>query len=186
MRATRRALAADERVRRSHDLCRHVDRSLLRRRARRIACFWPNDGEVDLSPLFARLWQRGATVALPVIAGDTLWFAPFRPDTRVADNRFGIPEPAVRRSRALPLLALDLVLVPLVAFDATGNRIGMGGGFYDRTFAHLRRRRCLRRPRLVGVGFDFQRVTRLPAEPWDVPLDAAVTERGYHRFPSRT
>ena len=76
---------------------------------------------------------------------------------------------------------LDLVLVPLVGFDGAGNRLGMGGGFYDRSFAFLGQRRW-RRPRLVGVAFDLQRVDRLPRRAWDVPLDAVASERGCYRF----
>ena len=136
---------------------------------------------MDLSRLFPRLWQTGRSLYLPVIAGARLWFSPFAPDTAMADNRFGIPEPRARR-RAMPAWALDLVLMPLVAFDDAGNRIGMGGGFYDRTFAYLNHRRHLRRPVLVGAAFSFQHRPRLDARPWDVPLDAVVTDRGFRRL----
>ena len=185
VRAARRALSPAERARRSREVCSAVVRSGVLLRARRLAAVWPNDGEVDLSPLFARLWRRGIRVHLPVIAGPRLWFAPFRPGTPLTDNRFGIPEPRVSRRLACPALALDLVLVPLVAFDDRGRRVGMGGGYYDRTFAARRGRRALRRPRLVGVAFDFQRRDALPGAPWDVPLDAVVTETGYRTLPRR-
>jgi len=181
VRDARRALSAEERARRSHAVCLAIMRSHALLRARRVAAFWPNDGEVDLSALFPRLWQCGIELHLPVIAGPRLWFAPFRADTPLADNRFGIPEPRVSRRRACHPLALDLVLMPLVAFDAHGRRLGMGGGYYDRTFAALRHRRALRRPRLVGVAFGFQRRDALPGAAWDVPLDAAVTEDGLER-----
>ena len=182
VRAERRALGSEERRRRSHRLCTRLARSGALLRARRVAGFWPNDGEVDLTALFARLWSTGARVYLPVIAGPRLWFAPFRPDTAFADNRFGIPEPRVARGEACPLLALDLVLMPLVAFDHEGNRIGMGGGYYDRTFAWRRHRQALRGPRLLGTGFGFQCRDALPPAPWDVPLDGAVTDEGVYRF----
>jgi len=77
-----------------------------------------------------------------------------------------------------PLAALDIALVPLVAFDDYGRRLGMGGGYYDRTFAYLRHREHWRRPKLIGVAFEFQRVAELPAQPWDVPLDGIITEKG--------
>lgn len=147
-------------------------------RARRIACFWPNDAEVDLSALFPRLWQSGKHLYLPVIAGPRLWFAPMHHDTRLADNRFGIPEPLVRRREQCPLLALDIVLMPLVAFDGQGNRLGMGGGYYDRTFAWRTHRTHLRGPLLVGAAFAFQRRQQIEARPWDVALDAAITDAG--------
>ncbi len=182
VRAARRAIRDSERSLLSHRICLNIARSGALSRVRRVACFWPNDGEVDLSPLFPRLWQTGRRVYLPVIAGPRLWFAPFTPDTRLADNRFGIPEPAGRRRGSCPVMALDLVLVPLVAFDTTGIRVGMGGGYYDRTFAYLRHRLRLRRPRLVGVAFSLQRRERLPARPWDVPLDGAATDAGFEWF----
>src|SRR5687767_13746260 len=90
-------------------------------------------------------------------------------------NRFGIPEPTGRRCAPQQL---DLVLLPLVAFDRRGARLGMGGGFYDRTFAFLRVA-GRRKPRLVGLAHHFQEVAQLPREPWDVPLAAIVTERGW-------
>lgn len=179
IRAQRRALDARERSLRSHALCVNLARSGVLARCDRIACFWPNDGEVELGALFPRLWQSGKRVYLPVVAGPRLWFAPFHHHTRLADNRFGIPEPATSRGHACPLLALDVVLVPLVAFDARGNRIGMGGGYYDRTFAWRAHRTHLRRPVLIGVGFAFQRRERIDARPWDVALDAAVTDAGF-------
>jgi 5-formyltetrahydrofolate cyclo-ligase len=114
-----------------------------------------------------------------VLAGPRLWFAPFHPHTRLADNRFGIPEPVASRRQACPLLALDIVLMPLVAFDGRGNRLGMGGGYYDRTFASRAHRTHLRRPLLVGAAFAFQRREHLEARPWDVALDAAITDRGF-------
>jgi 5-formyltetrahydrofolate cyclo-ligase len=76
---------------------------------------------------------------------------------------------------------LDLMLVPLVGFDGACNRIGMGGGFYDRTLAYLRRRRHWRRPRLIGIAHECQRVDRIDPRPWDIPLDAVVTEQGVYR-----
>lgn len=179
IRAQRRTLNDRDRSLRSHALCLHLARSGLLARTRRVACFWPNDGEVDLSALFPRLWQYGARVYLPVVAGARLWFAPFHPHTRLADNRFGIPEPVASRRHACPLLALDLVLMPLVAFDARGNRLGMGGGYYDRTFASRAHRTHLRRPLLIGAAFAFQRIDHIEARPWDVVLDAAITDQGF-------
>lgn len=93
----------------------------------------------------------------------------------MAANRFGIPEPPITSGGLLPARQLDLVLVPLLGFDDECNRLGMGGGFYDRTFAFLRFRRHLRRPFLLGFADEAQHVPSLPAKPWDVRLDAVVT-----------
>jgi 5-formyltetrahydrofolate cyclo-ligase len=182
VRAARRGLTHPQRQYLSHALCQQIVRSGCLLRARRLACFYPQDGEVDLSPLFARLWQMGKQIYLPVIPGPRLWFQPYNPQTRLLDNCYAIPEPVTSASKRIPLQALDLVLMPLVAFDLNGNRIGMGGGFYDRTFAYLHGRRHWRRPRLVGVGFELQHVPNLQAQAWDVPLDAAVTESKFYNF----
>ena len=182
IRAARRALTPQERAQRSAALVTHLACNPVLWSARRVACFWPNDGEADLGTLFKILWRRGKQVLLPVIDGPALWFAPYKPTTPVLANRFGIPEPAIKRDRACALLAIDLVLMPLVAFDEQGQRLGMGGGYYDRTFACLRHRKHLRGPRLLGAAFALQRRQRLPTQPWDIPLHGAVTEEGLHWF----
>jgi 5-formyltetrahydrofolate cyclo-ligase len=92
-------------------------------------------------------------------------------------NRFGIPEPTSKGRHIRPARHLDVLLVPLVGFDSTGNRIGMGGGYYDRTLAFLNRRRQWRRPRLIGIAHECQRVAAIEPRAWDVPLQAVATER---------
>jgi 5-formyltetrahydrofolate cyclo-ligase len=77
---------------------------------------------------------------------------------------------------------LDVILMPLVAFDGQGNRLGMGAGYYDRTLAFLRHRRHWRKPRIIGLAYEFQRMPALPAEPWDVPLDGIITEAGFYKI----
>ncbi len=150
-------------------------------RARHLACYWPADGELDPRPLMARLLTPGKVAYLPVIRPDgRLWFAPWRPDASWRLNRYGIPEPC---GPAVPARVLDLILLPLVAFDARGRRLGMGGGYYDRTLAFLGHR-LRRRPRLVGLAYRWQEVPCLPAEPWDMPLDAVITDGGVRRFGS--
>lgn len=155
---------------------------LLLRRVSRVACYLAGDGEMDLAPTLARLWNAGKQVYLPSLHGSSLWFLPAIPATPMLRNRFGIPEPAVGPGTRVAPFALDLVLMPLVAFDPSGNRLGMGGGFYDRTFAYLARRRYWRKPLLIGTAYDFQRLDSLPARPWDVPLHGVLTERGLERF----
>lgn len=153
------------------------------RRCRRLALYLSEDGEVDLRLLEPALIRDGKEFCLPVLRPGRdrrLWFAPYRPGDRLHCNRFGIAEPVTRRFPPLPLRHLDLVLMPLVGFDDRLNRLGMGGGFYDRTFA-CRRLGRWRRPRLIGVAHECQRVDRLECRPWDVPMDALVTELGVYR-----
>ena len=103
--------------------------------------------------------------------------------TQMTKNRYGIAEPV--DARALRARQLDLLLMPLVGFDDEGYRLGMGGGYYDATLAYMRHRRNWRKPRLVGVAYECQRVDVLPHDPWDMPLDAVLTERQMYRFKSR-
>jgi 5-formyltetrahydrofolate cyclo-ligase len=181
-RRARRALSPSERFIASHALCRHLAGSGLLLRHRRFAAFYPNDAEVDLSPLFPRLWQQRKHLYLPVINGAGLWFMEYRPDTPLRDNVYGIPEPQVSAQRRLALRALDVLLMPLVAFDDFGHRIGMGGGYYDRTLARHHDSGRRGRPLRIGVGYELQRYPSLPTQPWDVPLDGAVTENGLRWF----
>ena len=189
MRARRRALSETERSKRAHALADRLAGTSLFRNSRRIAAYLAVDGEADPLPLIQRAWTMGKTVYLPVLVPfnhNRLWFAPLRPDGTLVTNRFGIAEPTCIHRQRSGVIALDLVLTPLVAFDAQGNRLGMGGGFYDRTFGFLHRRRHWLKPRLVGLAYDFQQVPRLPAAAWDVPLYAVATDRALHRVTTGT
>lgn len=150
-----------------------------------MAVYLPADGEVDTTGIIQRAWTLGKQVYLPVLVPylhNRLWFIRYTSDTRLVKNRFGIPEPEAVHRKRVPAQALDLVLTPLVAFDAQGNRLGMGGGFYDRSFEFLLRRRIWHKPRLVGLAYDFQQLPGLPAQSWDVPLTAVATDATWHTF----
>jgi 5-formyltetrahydrofolate cyclo-ligase len=141
-----------------------------------VAGYWAMGGEVPLHVLQMRLRPDQAW-CLPCLEADgSLRFAPWRPGDPLVSNRFGIPEPDLAPESRLDPRDMATVLLPLVAFDTAGNRLGMGGGYYDRSFAF--RLHAPAPPRLVGVGYGFQRQDGLPTEPWDVPLDAVVTEDG--------
>ncbi|MCK2185057.1 5-formyltetrahydrofolate cyclo-ligase [Halomonas getboli] len=182
LRRRRRRLSAQEQDQAARRLCHQLRRLPEVQRARRVALYLPNDGEIDPTRLMPWLNGRGARVHLPVLrplSHNALWFVHYHTGTPMVTNRFGIPEPCTRhgahRARRTPAWALDLILMPLVGFDDDGQRIGMGGGFYDRTLAFTRGRGP--RPRLIGLAHDCQRVERLPVAPWDVPLDAIVSDR---------
>lgn len=180
MRVQRRALDYRDQQRLSVELCRRLSCHFVFLRARRIAAYLSNESEPDLSPLLATAAQQTKRVYLPALHGNSLWFLPLEPDSPMVRNQFGIPEPSCHPDHRIKPFALDLALVPLVAFDDSGARLGMGGGYYDRSFAYLNRRTRWQRPRLVGVGFEFQRAERIPSRPWDVRLDGVVTERGLY------
>ncbi|WP_314104531.1 5-formyltetrahydrofolate cyclo-ligase [uncultured Stenotrophomonas sp.] len=138
-----------------------------------VAGYWALDGEIALHRWQMRLPDT-ATYCLPVLAGDTLRFAPWRPGQPLTANRYGIPEPDVAIGDTLAPAQLALVVAPLVGFDAQGRRLGMGGGWYDRSFAFRQSRPAP--PWLVGVGFSVQQVDALPVQPWDVAVDAICTD----------
>ena len=173
LRARRRALAGSDQSRHSLAICRHLWCSALPLRGW-IAAYAPFDGEPALWPFIA----RHPRCALPVVASATrITFRAHRHGDRLRRNRFAIAEP-VGGAPVSPR-RLAAVLVPLVAFDGAGRRLGMGGGHYDRRFA------AAPRPVLVGIAHALQRVERLPSRSWDVPLDAVVTEAGWCCFTAR-
>lgn len=151
-------------------------------RARRIAVYLPVGSEFDCTGLVREAWRRGRRVFLPVITRRGLSFAPFHAWSALRANRFGIPEPAAGAGRWRRARELDVVIAPLLAFDRQGRRLGMGGGYYDRTLAFRTRRRCARRPHFIALAFELQRLDALPSDSWDVRLDAVVTESATHRF----
>ncbi len=133
---------------------------------------------MDLAPVIKQIWSMKKACFLPIIGRlnhNRLNFVPYREGDPLLENCYGIPEPQNRR-HPLPPWALDLLLLPLVAFDPQGNRLGMGGGYYDRTLAYLRWREHWRTPTLLGVAYRFQEVETITAKGWDIPLDGVVTE----------
>jgi 5-formyltetrahydrofolate cyclo-ligase len=142
-----------------------------------IAGYWATAGEVLLHRASAACTRRGANWLLPRIDGRMLRFAAWRLGEPIETNRFGIPEPQVALADCLAPEAVELVLLPLLAFDRQGNRLGTGGGYYDRSFAFLRAGERPREPLLVGIGYAWQEVEALPAEAWDVRLDFICTDR---------
>lgn len=183
MRARRRAVPRRDRAAAALAVARRLTALRVFRSGRRIACYWPYQGELDLHPLMQRIWALRKRCYLPLVSSRyprTLRFARHQPDALLRLNHLGIAEPHAPGTKRVAAAALDLIIVPLVAFDAAGNRLGWGAGHYDRTLAFLNRRRHWRRPRLIGVGYDFQRVDSIESAPWDVPLDGVVTERAVY------
>jgi len=179
MRRRRRTLDHHTRARAGAGLAAGLARLHLFLGASRVAVFVANDGEIDPALVMRRF--PGKRYFLPVVppAGQRrMRFAPLGATTRWRRNRYGIPEPDVASNRLVTALELDVTLAPLVAFDRSGGRLGMGGGYYDATFAFLNSRRRWVAPALVGVAFAFQEVSGIQRDPWDVPLSAVVTERG--------
>lgn len=184
LRAQRRALSVGERQAAAAAAAQHVAGWVRWADAARVAGYWACDGELDPAPLLEQAWAAQREVYLPVVLEDrSLGFAPYGPETPLHRNRFNIPEPEAPAKDWLEAVQLDVVLVPLVAFDGVGTRLGMGGGFYDHSFSFLRDAAYRgRRPTLLGLGYDWQKTAALVRRPWDVPLDAAATERVLYVF----
>lgn len=170
MRSRRRALTSAQQHQAASGLKRQLHRSGLALRARHIAAYLAQDGEI--SPAHCLQSLPGHRLYLPrlhPLRPNRLEFHAWRSNTRLEANRFGIPEP--RRSRQRPWWSLSLILLPLVAFDPQGQRLGMGGGFYDRSL----NRYPGRRPLLFGLAHDCQQVALLPVASWDIALDGILT-----------
>lgn len=183
LRQRRRSLAPAAQQRAARALYRQLAQHPLFRRARHVALYLANDGEIDPWQLVAAAHARGKQVYLPVLNAwprTSMVFQRIDAHEKLAANRFGIPEPRRDSKRQRKVWALDLILLPLVGFDRHGGRLGMGGGFYDRSLAYRARRKNWHKPTLLGLAHGCQQVDRLSMASWDIPLDATVTDHGWY------
>lgn len=151
--------------------------------ANKVAVFLSVDGELDTRPLIELLWQRGQQVYLPVLhpfSAGNLLFIRYLPETPLTPNRLRIPEPPLDIRQMATLDELEVILVPLVAFDVHGQRLGMGGGYYDRTLQHWQQHGCLP----AGYAHNCQQVGELPVAGWDIPLPALITPDKVWQWPT--
>lgn len=179
LRARRRSLAPQDRIAGANGLAQQLLTLPFAPVSGYVAGYWAMDGEIAL-----HAWQLALPAAcvycLPVLHEDgRLRFAPWRPGDALVSNRFGIPEPDLAPSSLLEAQQLTFAVVPLVGFDPRGHRLGMGGGWYDRSFA-FRHQHPAPPPWLVGVGFELQQTDAMQAAEWDVALDAVCTETTTH------
>lgn len=150
----------------------------------KIALYLSNDGELKTSKLIDKLQQDNHEIYLPVIHPFTpgnLLFQKYEKNSPMKANRYGIFEPELNCSHVCPVNELDIIFTPLVAFDDSGNRLGMGGGFYDRTLARYYTEGW-QKPLLIGIAHNCQKVESLPIESWDIPLKTIVTPEKIYRW----
>ncbi len=179
----RRSLTEDQRRLATRAAIAHIQRHPRYRHARLIAGFYGSNGELDPLPLLQHATAQGKSCYLPVLhpfLKGRLWFCRWRPGDRLRPNRFGIPEPLPQGRHQIAARHLDLIIVPLLGYDDQGHRLGMGGGYYDRTLAFVKRSHYAKRPFLLGLAHHTQQVPSLQPAPWDIPLDAIATDRGIH------
>lgn len=185
MRDKRRLLGKQAQRQASQQLERLIRHHPVFLRSRRISFYMAEDGEMDVYALIRVAERMGKQCFLPILhplRHNKLLFGRYRQGDELLRNYFDLAEPPAEKLTVAPW-SLDLVLMPLVGFDRTGNRLGMGGGFYDRTFGFRRRLdtgiggsrpKC---PVLMGIAHHFQEVQGLTREAWDVPLDYIATDR---------
>ncbi len=180
IRAKRRAISKSQRYNSEKKLLIQIEEIALVRKARRLAIYLTIDGEPNLENAIREARQRGTLIFAPIICQNTLRFAQLNEDSKLRTNKLGIQEPLDQIF--IDPQKLDVVLTPMVAFDSCGTRIGMGAGYYDRCFDFLAPKKLLRKPKIIGVGYEFQKVQKLERKAWDIPLWGAVTELGFYRF----
>jgi 5-formyltetrahydrofolate cyclo-ligase len=160
IRSLRRSLSAEQQQQASLDLVQQLLPRAEVQQAQHIALYLTNDGELDTTPLIQSLWQQGKTIYLPLLhplVPGYLVFQLYTPDSKLKPNQFGIGEPELNCSLLCPVSQLDLIFTPLVAFDSKGQRLGMGGGFYDRTLSQLgsdTKSSDAKKPALIGLAHD--------------------------------
>lgn len=147
----------------------------------KVALYWSINGEISTRSLISYFLEEGSECFLPVISEDkenkTLEFALLEEENSLNSNRFGIPEPS--KSKVIDLQQLDLIFLPCVCFDSSGNRIGMGGGFYDETLSKLSEKK---ETQLIMLAYDFQEVDNCLPEAHDIKADACLTPNQYFKF----
>ena len=168
----------------SHDMSHAISQKIIRskwiRQHKNVGIYHPVNGEANTLQLIEFMWSINQQVFLPIINKKYLLFSKLNPDSKLKKNCFGIPEPSITREDQVFTNDLDMVFVPLVAFDLNGFRIGMGSGYYDRTFKN--KLKMTKSPVLIGLAYEFQKQECLNHQPWDVPLDMVVTELNTYKF----
>ncbi len=150
-------------------------------RARTVACYIAMPGEFPTETILEGLLEQGKRVYVPIVDRyhhRKMVFQRYKSGAPMRQNRYGISEPVIRSREQLSAARLDLVIMPLLGFDHCGRRIGMGGGYYDTSLAFRLERWRVKKTKLLGLAFDVQHCHQLERKPWDVPLDAVLTESG--------
>ncbi len=176
IREKRQALTVTQQQQASQLLLKQVSRLPALQNIKSVALYLAADGEIDPMPTIEWLWQQGYQVCLPVIhpfSKGQLLFLHYQPESAMVRNRYQILEPKLAATNIVPINEIDIIFTPLVAFDAHGQRMGMGGGYYDRTLAPWLKHNPA--ALAIGLAHDCQQVTKLTCETWDVPLPIILT-----------
>ena len=188
IRKKRNALTRDFQQKSANELLAQLQNDDQIKQAKHIALYLANDGELDLTPFIQWCWQQEKSVYLPRVhpfSKGNLIFLLYTKTSSMVLNQYNILEPKLDVRTLIPVEKLDIILTPLVAFDPTGARIGMGGGYYDRTLskwykAYIQNEKC--KPYPIGVAHECQQVHSIPVELWDIPLPQIMTPVTSQRF----
>lgn len=174
-RARRKQLTYHQQQQEAVQLAQRLKSHPKLQQAKKVALYLANDGELDPALLIKQLWQQQKDVYLPTVhpfSPGNLLFLRYDANSTMISNKYGISEPKLDVSIVCPISELDVIFTPLVAFDSSGNRMGMGGGYYDRALCGWQQRRF---PYPIGLAHDCQRFDTLPIEAWDIPLPEIIT-----------
>lgn len=174
LRQQRKAVPISTRSKAARLVAKHLLRCAALRCAHRVAVYLSMGSELQTTPLITALQARGIQVFAPALLRGEMRFRPLT-HTPLQSHRLGMLQP--RTGTALRASQMDVVILPLLGFDARGTRLGQGGGYYDRSLS-----RAYFRPYRLGLAYALQGVPTLPRESWDQPLHAALTERGLQQF----
>lgn len=180
IREKRQVLSSRQQVKYAESLCEQLITLTVNKQIKTAAVYLANDGEISLEPYIHWCWKNKIAVYLPVVhpfSAGHLLFLRYQSDTLMKANSYGILEPALSIDKLLPIKQLQMIITPLVAFDEQGNRLGMGGGYYDRTLANVAAI-C----HVLGVAHDIQKVPLLPIKAWDIPLKHIITPNQHYIF----
>ena len=164
-------------------VCNNIITLSLFENSQNIAFYRAHDGEVDINNVLTKAQMMGKHCYLPVLHSHRqhLDFYSFFLKNPLIKNRFNIEEPNILQEKPISLVNLDLIFLPLVAFDEEGNRLGRGAGYYDRTLAPLKSERS-KKPLLVGISYEFQKIDKISIRKWDIPLNLVITEKTIYKF----
>ncbi|QTS83610.1 5-formyltetrahydrofolate cyclo-ligase [Coxiella endosymbiont of Amblyomma nuttalli] len=183
MRQKRNSFSPQQRNNLSHLICEKVMTLSLFQDSQQVAFYLTHDGEVDIKNLLTEALRGRKVCCLPALQVNQdhhLGFYSYQSGDLLIKNYFGIKEPDFSQKKSISIMTLDLIFLPLVAFDERGNRLGRGAGYYDRTLAFLQH--LEKKPLLIGIAYEFQKVDTLFTEVWDIPLNLVVTEEEVYYF----
>jgi 5-formyltetrahydrofolate cyclo-ligase len=182
MRAKREALSSDQVRNAAASISHNLWQLPEIQRAKKIGCYIDVNGEASSVNFVQTAFTRKKRIFVPVLHKKNMAFFQLFPNSKLKNNEFGIPEPPSIEQNLITPQSLNIILIPLVAFDLSGNRLGMGGGYYDKLLSFTKRRNKYRRPLIIGMAYNFQQVNQITANNWDVPMHIVTTETKIYRF----